>query len=323
MGRWRQDSTWGGPAGRSGRQACDTSGDGLIPWRSRALGLRARPGRSKMNPSGGGRGRPRPLRMCPVPWPTSRRVIHVEHLAKSFLDYRRGWVPAVDGISFDCRPGEIFGLLGPNGAGKTTTLRMLSTVLRPTGGRALVAGFDVVLEPEKVRASIGYMSASTGIYDRMSAWELVEYFGRLYGLAPDHLRERMETIFDWLQMNDFRDLLCSKMSTGMKQKVSIARTIVHDPPVLIFDEPTSGLDVLVARNVLQKIAELRDLGKTIIFSTHHMHEVEKLCSRVAIIHKGVLQDEGTLDELLERHDQVTLEDLFFYLVERAGKGVFQ
>ena len=168
------------------------------------------------------------------------------------------------------------------------------------------------------------MSASTGIYDRMTAWELVEYFGRLYGLTGDRLRERMEAIFGWLQMNDFRDVLGSKMSTGMKQKVSIARTIVHDPPVLIFDEPTSGLDVLVARAVLQKIAELRDQGKTILLSTHSMHEVEKLCARVAIIHKGRVQAEGTQHELLERYDQPNLEELFFHLVEQAeaatGRG---
>jgi sodium transport system ATP-binding protein len=245
-------------------------------------------------------------------------VIHVKCLSKSFLDYRRGWVPAVDDVSFDCLPGAIFGLLGPNGAGKTTTLRMLSTVLRPTGGRAVVAGYDVCEAPERVRANIGFMSANTGIYDRMSAWELVEYFGQLYGLPPAALRERMETLFDWLQMNDFRDVLGSKMSTGMRQKVSIARTIVHDPPVLIFDEPTSGLDVLVARVVLQKIAELRDQGKTIIFSTHHMHEVEKLCARVAIIHKGRLQAVGTPDELLDRFGQPNLEELFFLLVERAN-----
>jgi sodium transport system ATP-binding protein len=245
-------------------------------------------------------------------------VIQVEHLSKSFLDLRRGWVPAVDGVSFECLPGAIYGLIGPNGAGKTTTLRMLSTVLKPTGGRALVAGFDVEKQPEKVRSSIGFMSANTGIYDRMTAWELVEYFGRLYGLSRDRLRARMDTLFDWLQMNDFRDILGSKMSTGMKQKVSIARTIVHDPPVLIFDEPTSGLDVLVVRVVLQKIAELRDQGKTIIFSTHHMHEVEKLCSRVAIIHKGRLQAEGAPDELAERFDQPNLEELFFFLVEQAN-----
>jgi sodium transport system ATP-binding protein len=127
----------------------------------------------------------------------------------------------------------------------------------------------------------------------------------------------MELIFDWLKMNDFRDMLGAKMSTGMKQKVSIARTIVHDPPVLIFDEPTSGLDVLVGRVVLQKIIELRDMGKTILFSTHSMHEVEKLCSRVAIIHKGRLQAEGAPAELLERFDQPDLEELFFYLVEHA------
>lgn len=244
-------------------------------------------------------------------------MIQVENLSKSFLDYQRGWVSAVDDVSFECHPGAIFGLLGPNGAGKTTTLRILSTVLRPTGGRAIVAGHDVSEDPAAVRSSIGYMSASTGIYDRMTAWELVEYFGRLYRLPAARLRERMETIFDWLQMNDFRDILGSKMSTGMKQKVSIARTIVHDPPVLIFDEPTSGLDVLVARVLLQKIAELRDQGKTIIFSTHSMHEVEKLCSRVAIIHRGRVQADGEPLELLRLYDQPNLEDLFFFLVDRA------
>jgi sodium transport system ATP-binding protein len=257
------------------------------------------------------------------PLAASDHVIQVENLSKSFLDYQRGWVSAVAEVSFECHPGAIFGLLGPNGAGKTTTLRILSTVLRPTGGRAVVAGYDVTRQPEAVRSHIGYMSASTGIYDRMTAWELVEYFGTLYGLTADRLRERMETIFGWLQMNDFRDTLGSKMSTGMRQKVSIARTIVHDPPVLIFDEPTSGLDVLVARAVLQKIAELRDQGKTILFSTHAMHEVEKLCSRVAIIHKGRLQAEGEPHELLDRFGQPDLEELFFHLVGLAETRIPQ
>ena len=244
-------------------------------------------------------------------------MIHVEHLSKSFHDYQRGLVSAVADVSFDCHPGEIFGLIGPNGAGKTTTLRILSTVLRPTGGRAIVAGHDVFADPEAVRAHIGYMSASTGIYDRMTAWELVEYFGRLYGMTQDRLRERMEAIFDWLQMTDFRDVLGAKMSSGMRQKVSIARTVVHDPPVLIFDEPTSGLDVLVSRALRQKIAELRDQGKTIIFSTHSMHEVEKLCSRMAVISKGHLQAIGRPADLLERFDRPNLEELFFHLVEEA------
>jgi sodium transport system ATP-binding protein len=248
-------------------------------------------------------------------------VIQVQGLCKRFLDYQRGWKNAIVDISFECKPGAIFGLLGPNGAGKTTTLRILSTVLQPTGGCAVVAGYDVLTDPQAVRANIGYMSASTGIYDRMTAWELVEYFGRLYGMSRERLRERMEDIFNWLQMNDFRDVLGAKMSTGMKQKASIARTIVHDPPVLIFDEPTSGLDVLVARAVLQNILELRDRGKTIVFSTHSMHEVEKLCSRVAIIHKGRVQAEGTPHELLDQFDQPNLEELFFYLVERTESGV--
>lgn len=244
-------------------------------------------------------------------------MVLVTSLCKSFLDYRHGWTPAVEDVSFECRPGEVFGLLGPNGAGKTTTLRMISTVLRPTSGRAVVAGHDVVLEPEAVRAKIGYMSASTGIYDRMTAWELVEYFGRLHGMSEERLRERMADVFGWLQMAHFRDVLGSKMSTGMKQKVSIARAIIHDPPVLVFDEPTSGLDVLVARAVLQRIAELRDRGKTVLFSTHIMSEVSKLCDRVAIIHRGRVQALGAPADLLAQYDQPDLEDLFFHLVDRA------
>jgi sodium transport system ATP-binding protein len=241
-------------------------------------------------------------------------MIHVENLVKSFRDLRRGQVLAVDHVSFDAYPGEVFGLLGPNGAGKTTAMRILCTVLRPTGGTARVAGYDVVTQPGLVRQHIGFLSANTAIYDRMSAWELVEYFGRLYGLTDERLRQRMEEIFGRLQMNDFRDVLGAKMSTGMRQKVSIARAIIHDPPVLIFDEPTLGLDVLVARAVRQNIKELRALGKCIIFSTHIMHEVEKLCDRVAIISQGRILAAGTLDELRSQHQQDDLEELFFQLV---------
>ena len=241
-------------------------------------------------------------------------MIHVDNLCKSFRDLRRGQVLAVNGVSFDVRPGEIFGLLGPNGAGKTTTMRILCTVLKPTSGSVTLAGYDVVTQPNEVRRNIGFLSASTAIYDRMSAWELVEYFGRLYGLEGDRLRERMEQVFASLQMNDFRDVLGSKMSTGMRQKVSIARAIVHDPPVLIFDEPTTGLDVLVGRAVLLNIERLRGLGKCILFSTHIMREVEKLCDRVAIISKGRIRTCGTLAELREQHGQNDLEELFFSLV---------
>ncbi len=243
-------------------------------------------------------------------------MIHVDGLTKEFEDLRRGPVMAVDHVSFDVPPGEIFGLLGPNGAGKTTCLRILSTVLRPTSGRAAVAGYDVVTQPEQVRANIGCMSSNTGIYDRMTAAELVEYYGRLYGMEEVRLQARIDEIFEMLQMNEIRDLLGSKMSTGMRQKVSIARTIVHDPPVLIFDEPTSGLDVLVARAVLKAIAALKDQGKCIIFSTHIMREVEKLCDRVGIIHKGRILALGTLAELESQYGQPDMEELFFELIQR-------
>jgi sodium transport system ATP-binding protein len=241
-------------------------------------------------------------------------MIEVRDLTKSFRDLRRGVVHAVDRVSFEVRPGEVFGLLGPNGAGKTTTMRILCTVLTPTSGVAKVAGHDVVTEPAQVRRNIGFMSMNTAVYDRMSAWELVAYFGRLYGLGEERLRERMEEVFALLQMNDFRDTLGAKMSTGMRQKVSIARALVHDPPVLIFDEPTAGLDILVGRAVLENIDRLRALGKCILFSTHIMREVEKLCDRVAIVGRGRIQACGTLPELRERHGEQDLEELFFRLV---------
>jgi sodium transport system ATP-binding protein len=241
-------------------------------------------------------------------------MISVKGLTKSFRDLRRGHVLAVDHISFEARPGEVFGLLGPNGAGKTTAMRMLCTVLRPTDGTAEIAGHDVRNEPGEVRKRIGFLSANTAIYDRMSAWELVEYFGRLYGLQGEVLDRRMDEVFTTLQMNHFRDVLGAKMSTGMRQKVSIARAIIHDPPVLIFDEPTAGLDVLVARAVMENIQQLRAAGKCIVYSTHIMREVEKLCDRVAILSQGHVHASGTLAELRDRYGQEDLDELFFKLV---------
>jgi sodium transport system ATP-binding protein len=243
-------------------------------------------------------------------------MIHVERLTKSFSDLRRGTVSALDHVSFDVHPGEIFGLLGPNGAGKTTCLRILSTVLRPTDGLAMIAGYDVATHPAEVRSSIGFMSGNTGLYDRMTAWELVEYYGRLYGMPEEKLQRRLEELFATLKMHDFRDTLGAKMSTGMRQKVSIARSIIHDPPVMIFDEPTAGLDVLVARALLKTIASLKDQGKCIIFSTHIMREVEKLCDRVGIIHKGRILAEGSVAELQERYRQSDMEELFFDLISK-------
>lgn len=253
-------------------------------------------------------------------------MIHVRELTKTYADLRRGQFVALAGLTLDARPGQIYGLLGPNGAGKTTALRILSTVLRPTSGEATVNGYDVVTQPDLVRHQIGFVSCNTAVYDRMTAWEMVEYFGRLYGLSEELLRHRMEDIFKRLNMQEIRDVLGAKMSTGMKQKVSIARAIVHDPPVLIFDEATAGLDVLVARALLRTVAELREHGKCVIFSTHIMREAERLCDRIAIMHRGDILSEGSLSELREQHQQDDLEDLFFELISqheerRASKKV--
>ena len=243
-------------------------------------------------------------------------MIHVQHLTKVYNDQTRGRFVAVDRVSFTVRPGEIFGLLGPNGAGKTTVLRILSTVLKSTSGIALVSGYDVATQPAEVRRRIGFVSNNTAIYDRMTAWELVQYFGRLHGMPKDVLNQRLESLFDQLRMNDFRDVPGAKMSTGMKQKVSIARAMVHDPPVLVFDEATLGLDVLVARNLLSVIRSLRDAGKCLIFSTHIMSEVERLCDRIAIMHRGRILDTGSLEDLRARHSEHDFEELFFGLLSR-------
>ncbi|MEX0676214.1 MAG: ATP-binding cassette domain-containing protein [Pirellulales bacterium] len=247
-------------------------------------------------------------------------MIHVRHLTKNYADLERGKIVALGGVSFDAMPGAIYGLLGPNGAGKTTVLRILSTILKPSAGTASVNGYDVLTQASLVRHQIGYVSTNTAVYDRMTAWEMVEYFGRLYGIAQGPLRERMEQLFARLQMDEIRDVLGAKMSTGMKQKVSIARAIVHDPPVLIFDEATAGLDVLVARALLKTIAELRDHGKCVVMSTHILRDAEKLCDRIAIMHRGHILAEGTLAELCDRHEQRDLEELFFDLIHQHDRA---
>src|ERR1700746_3222765 len=204
-------------------------------------------------------------------------MIETHGLTKLFKDKKRGEIRAVDGVSFTCAPGQIYGLLGANGAGKTTTLRMLATILEPSDGTAVVCGHDVVEEPQKVRANVGFLSTATALYPRLTSQELVEYFGRLNGMDEATLKKRVDDIFSRLDMNGFRERRCDKLSTGMKQKTSIARTIVHDPQVVIFDEPTNGLDVMTARTIMEFIRECRQRGKTVIFSTHVMSEVEKLC----------------------------------------------
>ncbi len=250
-------------------------------------------------------------------------TVCVKDLSKSFYDESRGEVKAVDGISFECRAGEIFGLLGANGAGKTTALRMLATILKPTAGSAAIMGFDAAASPESVRRSLGFSSATTALYPRLTARETLEFFARVNGCDEDFVRARVEKLIARFGIGGYANARVEKLSQGMKQKVSIARTVIHDPPVLIFDEPTVGLDVLNAIEMRNLISELRAEGKTILFSTHVMSEAEKLCDRIAIIHRGKIHACDSLANLRAATGQHYLEDIFVHYVIEAGMAAPQ
>ncbi len=243
--------------------------------------------------------------------------VYVKDLTKTYYDESRGPVHAVRGIDFTCMPGEIFGLLGANGAGKTTTLRMLTTILKPTSGTASIMGFDVADEPVEVRRHVGFYSATTALYPRLSARETIEFFARINGYSPSRTPARVDELIERFGIADYARTRIDKLSSGMKQKVAIARTIAHDPPILIFDEPTVGLDVLNALEMQAILTELKAQGKTIVFSTHIMSEAEKLCDRIAIIHEGRILASGTLDELRERTGAHYLEDIFVSFIKEV------
>lgn len=236
-------------------------------------------------------------------------MVEVRDLVKKFGNFT-----AVDNISFQVNKGEIFGLLGENGAGKTTTLRMLATMLRPTSGQAVLGGFDTVREPEKVRAHIGILfGGETGLYDRLTAAENISYFGELNGMDKAGINERTRQLSDVFGMQEFLNRRASKLSKGMKQKVAFARSVIHSPDIMLFDEPTSGLDVSAAREVQEFILNCKAEGKTIIFSSHTMSEVDKLCDRIGIIHKGKLVETGAVESIKEKYGDEDLEEIFVRL----------
>ena len=241
-------------------------------------------------------------------------MIEAHELTKTFKDKKRGAIHAADKVSFRVAPGQIYGLLGANGAGKTTTLRLLATLLQPTSGSATVAGFDIVRDAAKVRANVGFLAASTALYGRLTAREMIAYFGRLNGIADAEIKTRTQRLADELEMHEFLDRRCDKFSTGMKQKTSIARTLIHDPAVMIFDEPTLGLDIMAARTIVKFVRDCRNRGKTVIYSTHIMSEVEKLCDVIGIIHGGRLLAEGTLAELRAQQGEQDMEEIFVKVV---------
>lgn len=232
-------------------------------------------------------------------------------------EHRDGVINAVAGVNFTCQPGRIFTLLGPNGAGKTTALRMIATLLKPTSGSITVAGFDVVKHPQEVRSKIGFLTGTTKLYERLTPNELIKYYANLHDMDKNLLEKRREELFTLLDMHEFVNRRIGKLSTGMRQKISIVRTMIHDPEILVFDEPTVGLDVITSKNIIELIRNSRDSGKTIIFSTHIMGEVSLLSDDLAIIHNGKLCFSGMYKDFLNQMQRESLEEEFIRLVQEG------
>ena len=239
-------------------------------------------------------------------------MITVTDLTKRFYHYREEIV-AVDRLSFSVSRGEVYGLLGPNGAGKTTTLRSIIGLLRPDGGHAEVGGFLTSEAPDEVKARIGLVSASDGVYPWLSVRETLLFFADLYGLAPGRARGRVRELSELLGIAEYLDRRCIQLSTGQRQRVTLARALIHDPPVMLLDEPTRGLDVVGSQLVFDYIGTLRDQGKAVIVSTHRLDEAERLCDRFGLLHEGRLHHEGTLAELQATTGRASLVDMFLDL----------
>jgi len=242
-------------------------------------------------------------------------MLQVNGLSRNFVDKKRGIVKAVDNVSFSVAKGEIFGLLGPNGAGKSTTLRLVSTMLKPSSGTAIINGFDIATHPAEVRRQIGFLTGDMGLYARQTPRETLMFFGRLAEVPELQLSQRTDDLLRRLDMLDFADTRCDKLSSGMKQKTAIARTLIHDPPMLILDEPTATLDLPTARVIEASILEAKRAGKCIVYSTHIMEEAEYLCDRIGVINHGQLKISGTMDELRAITGKQRLREVFLELLE--------
>src|SRR4051812_43529596 len=246
-------------------------------------------------------------------------MIQVQHLTKTYEDPDGGEIAAVSDACLSAAAGQIYGLLGPNGAGKTTTLRCLATVLTPTQGSATIAGHDLRTEPEAVRRSIGFLSASTGLYARLTPRETLRFFASLHGLQGPILEDRVETTLKLFDVSEYADRPNDRLSTGMKQRVGLARAAVHDPPVLILDEPTSGLDPIVTQTVEQAVVTLAKSGKCVLLSTHSLSQAEDICHKIGVIGHGRVLGEGTIAELCEKTGTGNVRQAFFALVKEESQ----
>lgn len=244
-------------------------------------------------------------------------MIEVEHLTKRFPGPAGEEVTAVDDLSFRVNRGEVYGLLGPNGAGKTTTVRMILGLLPPTSGTASIDGYRSADSPQEVKRRVGLVAAGTGVYQGLSAREMLMYFADLYDVPPETAGQELKHLSELLGLNEFLDRRCAVLSTGQRQRLQLARALIHRPPVMLLDEPTLGLDVLGSQIVTEYISLLRDEGKAVILCTHHMDEAERLCDRLGLLHTGKLVSEGTLAELRTRTGCASLHEMFLQL---SGMG---
>lgn len=244
-------------------------------------------------------------------------MIEVQGLYKSFKNKRKR-VDVLKDISFKAEPGKIFGLLGPNGAGKTTTLRTIATLLKPDKGNITVDGLNVQKKPRQVRDKIGFLTSDMKLSGNLSPRELLKFFGELNHLSSNKIKDRTEELSEYLDMKTYLDKPIVKLSTGMKQKASLAVSLIHDPEIIIFDEPTNGLDILASKVVVDFIYDSKKAGKTVVLSTHIMSEAEKLCDDIGIILEGQLEEQGNMKQIMENHNTDKLEDVFFNIASKKG-----
>lgn len=242
-------------------------------------------------------------------------MIIVDNLTRHFSSGGKTLV-AVDRLSFSVQAGEVYGLLGPNGAGKTTTLRMILGLLRPSSGDATVDGFHVSQFPDEVKRRIGLVSASAGLYQWLTPREMLMFFSDLYGIDPAFAQERLKSLAELLDLKPFLDQRCSTLSTGQKQRVTLARALMHDPPIMLLDEPTRGLDVVGTHVIFEYIGHLRSVGKAVVVSTHRLDEASQVCDRMGLLHRGTLRHEGTFAELQQATGCSTLFEMFLGLMNQ-------
>jgi ABC-2 type transport system ATP-binding protein/sodium transport system ATP-binding protein len=242
-------------------------------------------------------------------------MIEVRELTKRFPLSGGADLLAVDRVSFAVRPGEVYGLLGPNGAGKTTTIRMILGLLKPTSGEASIAGFTSAEQPDEVKRRVGLVSASSGLYQWLSVREMLLYFADLYGTAPAEAARELDRLSSMLGLRELLGRRCATLSTGQKQRVHLARALIHRPPVLLLDEPTLGLDVLGSQVIVEYVGLLRDEGKAAIVTTHRLDEAERLCDRFGLMNRGRIVREGTLEELRQETGCSNLVEMFLKLAD--------